>query len=266
MKIAENYMTNKIIRYFKAESKVPNKGTLFAYLTISIILLYAVNNLRYIGITQLDEKKLVSCMWSANIALGIAVIGNFSLMLKRPIWLYFLVQMLIDASAIISVFFVYRLYPFIFSNAVVNDAIRASLILIAACLFAAFLVEFYRFGINVHWPKKKTVIDLGQSCAASISEGETVLPQNMDTNNATGVESTSLTTQKNSDEASKPSIPTDSTPSLTISSPEGKTVLSRNPNEINPSANQSVSPTTPEESNKASKPTPPPNLPHLKVS
>jgi hypothetical protein len=147
MKIAENYMTNKIIRYFKAESKVPNKGTLFAYLTISIILLYAVNNLRYIGITQLDEKKLVSCMWSANIALGIAVIGNFSLMLKRPIWLYFLVQMLIDASAIISVFFVYRLYPFIFSNAVVNDAIRASLILIAACLFAAFLVEFYRFGI-----------------------------------------------------------------------------------------------------------------------
>ena len=255
-------MTNKIIRYFKAESKMPGIGTLFAYLTIGIVLLYAVNNLRYMGITQLDEKKLISCLWSANIALGMAVIGNFTLILKRPVWLYFLVQMLIDAAAVISVFFVYRLYPFIFTNAVINDAIRAALILIAICLFIAFLVEFYRFGINVHLPKKKVVIDLGLSSADSSPEGETVLPRNAAENNPPTVQSTSLTIQNYSEETS-PSIPHDSSSSATDSSPEGETLLSQNYDDINPSTDQSISPANPKESDKACEPPPTPNSPPI---
>ena len=245
-------MTNKIIRYFKAESKMPSKGTLFAYLTIGIILLYVVNNLRYFGITQLDEKKLVSCMWSANIALGIAVIGNFTLILKRPVWLYFLVQMLIDAAAVISVFFVYRLYPFIFSNGVVNDAIRAVLIFIAFCLFVAFLVEFYRFGINVHLPKKAAVTGVEPSSSNSSPTSETVLPQDALANNPADVQSKSLTVQKEPE--GSPSIPPDSPPSSEGSSAEIATALPQKADTNKASTDQSESTAIREESEQSSKP------------
>jgi hypothetical protein len=259
MKIAENNMTNRIIRYFKAESNMPAKGTLFAYLTIGIILLYVVNNLRYFGITQLDEKKLVSCMWSANIALGIALIGNFALILKRPVWLYFLVQMLIDAAAIGSVFFVYRLYPFIFSNAVVNDAIRAALYLIAACLFVAFLVEFYRFGINVYLPKKTAVIGVEPSSTDSSPASETVLTQDVFTNNTAAVQSTSLTVLKETE--GSPSIPPDSPPSSKGSSTEVATPLPQKAATNKASTDQSESLATSKESDEGSKPSLPPDSP-----
>jgi hypothetical protein len=259
MKIAENNMTNKIIRYFKAESKMPAKGALFAYLTIGIILLYVVNNLRYFGITQLDEKKLISCMWSANIALGIAVIGNFALILKRPVWLYFFVQMLIDAAAIISVFFVYRLYPFIFSNGVVNAAIRAALIFIAFCLFVAFLIEFYRFGINVHLPKKTAAIGVEPSSTGESPTSENVLTQDAITNNTAIVQSTSLTVQKEPE--GSPSIPPDSPPPSPGSSAEVATALPQKADGNKASTDQSESSAIRDGSDQSSKPSFPPDSP-----
>jgi hypothetical protein len=259
MKIVENNMTNRIIRYFKAESKMPSKGTLFAYLTIGIILLYVVNNLRYFGITQLDEKKLISCIWSANIALGIAVIGNFTLILKRPVWLYFLVQMLIDAAAVISVFFVYRLYPFIFSNGAVNDAIRAALVFIAFCLFVAFLIEFYRFGINVHLPKQTAVIAVEPSATDSGAASETVLARDASTNNPLAVQTTSVPAQKEPE--GSPSIPPDSPPSSPGSSAEVATELPQKADANKASTDQSESSAIREGSDQSSKPLFPPDSP-----
>ena len=36
------------------------------------------------GITQLTETSLISCMWALNIIFGLAIIGNFVFLMYRP--------------------------------------------------------------------------------------------------------------------------------------------------------------------------------------
>jgi hypothetical protein len=148
-------MTNKLIRYFKEESKVPGKGSFFASLAVYIVLLYVVNNLCYMGITQLTEKNLISCMWPLNIIFGLAIIGNFMLLVYRPAWFFYLIQTLINAAGVNAFFYIYKLYPFNLNNPMLDNAIKIILILIMIAFFLAFLLEFYRFGINFQLPKKK---------------------------------------------------------------------------------------------------------------
>jgi hypothetical protein len=149
-------MTHKIIRFFKEEPKQPGKGTLLAGLAINIILLYVVNNLRYMGITILTEDKLVSCMWSLNILFGIGILGNFLVIIYRPVWFFNLVQTLYNASGINAFFFIFKLYPFSLDDAMINTTIKIILVLIMVGFFFAFLVEFYHCGVNFELPKKKT--------------------------------------------------------------------------------------------------------------
>jgi hypothetical protein len=172
-------MTNKFISYFKEEAKVPGKGSYFTSLAINIVLLYVVNNLRYMGITQLTEAKLISCMWSLNIIFGLAIIGNFTLILYRPKWLFYLVQTLINAAGVNAFFFIYQLYPFNLGNPTLDSIIKIILVLIMIGFFLAFLLEFYRFGINVKFAKKKhapvvIAVEAGQSALS----GETPATEN----------------------------------------------------------------------------------------
>jgi hypothetical protein len=149
-------MTHKIIRFFKEEPKQPGKGTIFAGLAINLILLYVVNNLRYMGINVLTEDKLISCMWSLNILFGIGILGNFFVIIYRPVWFFNLVQTLFNAAGVNAFFFIYKLYPFSLDDAMINTTIKIILVLIMVGFFFAFLVEFYRCGVNFELPKKKT--------------------------------------------------------------------------------------------------------------
>lgn len=149
-------MSNRFIRYFKEEPRVPGKGSFFASLAVNIILLYLVNNLRYMGITQLVEPNLVSCLWSANTFFALIIIGNFVLLLFRPVWFFYLVQMLINAAGVNVFCFIYILYPFNLGSSTLDSIVKIVLILIMVGFFLAFLAELYRFGANVPLPRKKT--------------------------------------------------------------------------------------------------------------
>jgi cytoskeletal protein RodZ len=95
-------------------------------------------------------------MWALNILFGLAIMGNFFLIINRPPWFFFMVQSLISAAGVNAFYTIYRLYPFYLENALQNQSIRVLLILILIGFFLSFLLEAYHFGINVHLPKKKT--------------------------------------------------------------------------------------------------------------
>jgi hypothetical protein len=157
MKIKEQRMTNKFVRYFKEDPKISGNGALIASLAVNIILLYVVNNLRYFGIPQLIEANLVSCLWALNIVFGLAIIGNFVLLINRTVWFFHCVQMLIDAAGVNAFFFVYKQYPFNLGSATLDMIVKIILILIMIGFFITFLIEFYRCGINFNLPTKKPV-------------------------------------------------------------------------------------------------------------
>jgi hypothetical protein len=172
-------MTSKLPKLFRAESRVAGKGSLFASLTINIILLYVVNNLRYMGITQLTEANLVSCLWSVNIIFGLAIVGNFSLLLKRPAWFFYLVQTLINIAGVNAFYFIYKLYPFNLASAIQNQILKILIVLILIGFFLFFLFNFFRFGINFNLPKKKPAPDVvSVETGTAITTGETPLAEN----------------------------------------------------------------------------------------
>jgi hypothetical protein len=157
MKIEEQSMSNKLVRYFKEDAKIPGHGALIASLAVNIILLYVVNNLRYFGIPQLIEANLVSCLWALNIVFGLAIIGNFVLLINRTVWFFHFVQMLINAAGVNAFFFIYKQYPFNLGSSILDTIVRIILILIMIGFFLTFLIEFFRCGINFSLPKKKVV-------------------------------------------------------------------------------------------------------------
>ncbi|HSW57102.1 MAG TPA: hypothetical protein VLH15_01745 [Dehalococcoidales bacterium] len=150
-------MLRKLFKYAFAAPRVPGKGSYFASLAVFIILLYVVNNLRYMGITQLNEPALISCLWSLNIVFGLAIVGNFILLLYRPVWFFYLVQTLISAAVVNAFWFMYFLFPFEFNITGINTGIRVIIIFIMICSFLAFLLDLYYFGIHVSFKRKRSI-------------------------------------------------------------------------------------------------------------
>ncbi len=163
-------MIKKLLHHLITTPKIPGKGSFFASLAVSIILLYVVNNLRYMGITQINEANLISSLWSFNIIFGLAIIGNFMLILYRPAWFFFLIQTLIDAAGVNTFYFLYRLYPFNLENTAMDSVIKIILVVIMIGFFAAFLLEFYHLGINIRFPKKRAILIPGSPGAVAAAE------------------------------------------------------------------------------------------------
>lgn len=146
-------MINKIVNYFKDEAKLPGKGGIYTGLSISIVLMYVVNNLSYMGIPQLTEG-FVSCLWAINIVFGISVIGYFSYLLYKTEWYYHLVQALIYGSGALALYTIYRLFPFSLNNETLITGIKILLVLVAAGFILVCLGEFYRYIYSLQFSKR----------------------------------------------------------------------------------------------------------------
>lgn len=87
----------------------------------------------------------VSCLWAINLALGLAIMGNFFLLLYRPRWFHHLVQAIICAAGFVAVFLVLRTFPFSVSSSFLIIVIRAFLIALIIGLSIGLIVELIRF-------------------------------------------------------------------------------------------------------------------------
>jgi hypothetical protein len=72
-------MSNEAVNQ-KKEAASPGLVNYYVGLAIDIILLYALNNIRYLNSSILIKDEYVSCLWAINLALGMGIIGNFILL------------------------------------------------------------------------------------------------------------------------------------------------------------------------------------------
>jgi len=105
------------------------------FMGVSIVLLYVLNNLQYMGITQLGDNY-ISCLWAVNLCLGLSIMGNFVLLLYRPKWFHYLVQIIVFVSAIIAIAAFYKVFPIILVFSSVTTAVKISLGVLAAIALA----------------------------------------------------------------------------------------------------------------------------------
>jgi hypothetical protein len=176
----EEKMFIKLSKMITKESKFPGKGGIFSGLTISIVLMYGINNLRYMGITQLKTEALVSCLWAINVVFAIAILGYFTFLLTKKDWYHHLVQAFIYGSSALAVYIIYHLFPFAIRGDFIVNGIEVILILISVVLIVMGLVEFYHFAFSLQFSKgalapKPVKIQYPESQIASSDSEQPVL-------------------------------------------------------------------------------------------
>jgi hypothetical protein len=127
--------------------KVPGVVNYYVGITINIILLYALNNIRYLNSSVLDTNKYISCLWAINLALTIGILGNFILLILRPRWLYHATQLAMNLTIILAFYIIYQQFPFTFVSETYQTAVKVILIIIMAGTGIGAIVELVRLGL-----------------------------------------------------------------------------------------------------------------------
>jgi hypothetical protein len=117
---------------------------IYIAMAVNIVLLYVLNNLRYMNITVIT-KEFTSCLWVINLSLSLSLIGNFIFLLYRPKWFFYLVQIILSALAIFAVYLVYTLFPFNLSAGNLENALKILLILVMSGSGMFFFIELGKF-------------------------------------------------------------------------------------------------------------------------
>jgi hypothetical protein len=126
-------------------SQPPRLPAYYVSIAIDIILLYVINNLIYMNIPALHNGRLVSCLWAINLALTVGILGNFILLLYRKLWTYHFVQMLVDALTVLTLFVIFRWFPFNLDSAHSQDIVKIVLIVVMVGMGILALVEYFLF-------------------------------------------------------------------------------------------------------------------------
>jgi hypothetical protein len=137
------------------------RGAYFAGIIVCIVLLYVFNNLLNLymlvipegsnifkavmgtSYTQLSvpflSKEFISCLWAINLALGLGMMGNFTLLFYRPRWFCYLLQASLIALGILPVYLVHKIFPFILNSPSAETLVKNGLVVLMVLLGAASL-------------------------------------------------------------------------------------------------------------------------------
>jgi len=127
-------------------SKEPRLVNYYIAMAIDIILLYFFNNIVFANIIFLSMKDLTSCLWAINLALGAGIIGNFVFLLFRPSWFRHLVQAVLNALALLAVYTVFRIFPFVLNTDILRTVTKVVLVVIMAGIGLGFVIELIKSG------------------------------------------------------------------------------------------------------------------------
>ncbi len=129
----------------RKKPSVPRLWTFYLAMAVDIVLIYVLNNLIYMNIAVLNSNRYISCLWAINLALGAGIIGNFVLLLYRPLWYYHFTQMVLNFVVVLPFFVIYRWFPFDIDSNSVQFAVKIVLFLAMAGPAVAGFVEMFKF-------------------------------------------------------------------------------------------------------------------------
>ncbi len=150
---------------------VPAKrGKYFAGIIVCIVLLYFFNNLLSIYLISVPEgsnifkaiavsaytqvkipflaDSFINCLWAINLALGLGIMGNFTLLFYRPLWFYYLLQAFLIALGILPVYLVHNIFPFVIDSESIQSLVKTGLIVFIILLAAVALFMLFKSAVN----------------------------------------------------------------------------------------------------------------------
>lgn len=138
----DNIKGTGIIKKLSKEKKAKTSEFIGAII-VNIIVLYVVNNLLswHLGFILPSFKDV---LWILNISIGATIIANIIFLLYHPGWFRSIVQIILNILGFLVCYYLYTIFPFIFSHASYTIVLKILLILGMVGVIIASIVEVLR--------------------------------------------------------------------------------------------------------------------------
>ena len=130
------------------EEKDVSKSEFIVAIIGNIIILYIVNNLLSWNLSFITSS-FQDVLWIFNISICATIIVNIIFLAFHPGWFRSLVKIILNILSFLVCYYLYTIFPFIFSQAAYTIILKIILIFGMVALIIAILVEVLRLIFKV---------------------------------------------------------------------------------------------------------------------
>lgn len=117
----------------------------------NIIVLYIVNNLLSWNLSFI-LPSFQDVLWIFNISICATIAANIIFLIYHAGWFRSIVQIILNILGFLVCYYLYTIFPFIFSNSAYTIALKILIILGIIALVIATLVEILRLVLRISQP------------------------------------------------------------------------------------------------------------------
>lgn len=141
----DNGEQSKVTGFLKKLSKEKKAKTseFIGAIIVNVIVLYVVNNLLswHLGFILPSFQDV---LWILNISIGMTILANIIFLIYHPGWFRSIMQIILNILGFMVCYYLYTIFPFIFSNAAYTIALKILIILGMVGVIIASIVEVFR--------------------------------------------------------------------------------------------------------------------------
>jgi hypothetical protein len=138
--IGENNGNDKNFLKKFLKEKEPKTSEFIAVIVVNLIFLYIVNNLLSWNLSFITSS-FQDVLWIFNLSITATIVGNMLFLIYHPTWLRSIIQIILNILGFLVVYYLYTVFPFVFSNGLVTFSLKFALIVTMVVMVIVTIVE-----------------------------------------------------------------------------------------------------------------------------
>lgn len=122
------------------KEKEPKSSEFIAVIVVNLIFLYIVNNLLLWNLSFITSS-FQDVLWIFNLSITATIAGNVLFLIYHPTWFRSIIQIILNILGFLVVYYLYTVFPFIFSNGLVTFSLKFALIVAMVVMVIVTIVE-----------------------------------------------------------------------------------------------------------------------------
>lgn len=136
---ANNGNDKNFLKNFLKE-KEPKTSEFIAVIVVNLIFLYIVNNLLSWNLSFITSS-FQDVLWIFNLSISATIVGNVLFLIYHPTWFRSIIQIILNILGFLVVYYLYTVFPFVFSNGLVTFSLKFALIVAMVVMVIVTIVE-----------------------------------------------------------------------------------------------------------------------------
>ncbi|MBI4813060.1 MAG: hypothetical protein HY802_01460 [Methanobacterium sp.] len=130
------------------KEKEPKTSEFIGAIIVNIILLYIVNNILSWNLSFI-APSFQDVLWIFNLSITATIIGNILFLIYHPGWFRSLIRIILNIFGFMVAYYLYTVFPFIFSNNLVTLFVKFALIVAMVVMVIVTIFEIVKFILRI---------------------------------------------------------------------------------------------------------------------